>query len=58
MEAKLFILGLCAGMIGGALLVANSQKARTFVQDSQDMIQKKAEAISEMAKKPKQGEEK
>lgn len=58
MEAKLFILGLCAGMIGGALLVVNSQKARTFVQDSQQMIQKKAEEISEMTKKPRQSEEK
>ena len=58
MEAKLFILGLCAGMIGGALLVVNSQKARKFVKDSQDMIQKKAEEISENAKKAKQSEEK
>ncbi len=56
MDGKLFIFGLCAGMIGGALIVANSQKARTFICDSQEMVQKKAEEISEMAKKPKQSQ--
>ena len=58
MEGKAFIYGLCLGMIGGALLVANSQKVRKMVKDSQEIIQKKAEEMSDNAKKVKQSEEK
>ncbi len=57
MEVKIFLAGLLVGMVGGALLTVNSQKARKFVKDSQDMIQKKAEEISENAKKSKHAEE-
>ena len=56
MDSKMFMIGLALGMLGGALIVANSQKARTFICDSQEMVQKKAEEISEMAKKPKQSQ--
>ncbi len=45
MESKIFIVGLALGMVGGALIVANSQKARQVVQDSQEQISRKAEEL-------------
>ena len=47
MDSKMFIVGLALGMVGGALIVTNSQKARQLVKDSQSQISRKAE---EMAK--------
>ncbi|MBQ3234878.1 MAG: hypothetical protein IJA97_01830 [Clostridia bacterium] len=46
MDGKMFILGLSLGMIGGAILVANSYKARKLVRDSQEQIRKKADELS------------
>ncbi len=46
MESKMFIVGLALGMVGGALIVANSRKARQVVKDSQDEIMRKADEIS------------
>ena len=48
MESKMFIVGLALGMISGALIVTNSQKARQVVKNSQEQISRKAE---ELAKK-------
>ena len=35
---KMFCLGLMFGMVGGALIVANSYKARTLVKKSQSEV--------------------
>ena len=40
---KMFCLGLMFGAIGGALLVANSYKARLLVKKSQDEFMKKVD---------------
>lgn len=45
-----FLFGVACGMLGGALLVANSVKARQMVKDGQEQIMQKA---SEMSKKQK-----
>lgn len=45
MESKTFILGLALGMVGGALIVANSQKARQVVKDSQEELCRKANEL-------------
>lgn len=42
---KMFCMGLALGMIGGALIVANSHKARTLVKKGQDEMVEKIEAI-------------
>lgn len=38
---KMFCLGLMFGMVGGALIVANSYKARTLVKKSQSEVMEK-----------------
>ena len=38
---KMFCLGVMLGMVGGALLVANSYKARTLVKKSQSEVMEK-----------------
>ncbi len=38
-----FALGLLTGMVGGALIVANSYKARTLVKKNQDEVLSKVE---------------
>ena len=50
MESKTFILGLALGMVGGALIVANSQKARQVVKDSQEDICNKAKSLKKQCK--------
>ena len=42
METKMFLVGLALGMVGGALIVANSKKARSMVRESQEQVRKKA----------------
>lgn len=45
---KMFCLGLVFGAVGGALLVANSYKMRSFVKKSQaDVIEKVNEMIDQ-----------
>ena len=39
-----FMTGLLLGMVGGALLVANSKKTRALVRMSQDEIKEKINA--------------
>ncbi len=46
MESKFFCIGLALGMLGGALLVANSNKVRNAVRNSQEQILQKAEELS------------
>ena len=46
MDGKYFCVGLVLGMLGGALLVANSNKVRNMVKDSQEQILQKAEELS------------
>lgn len=42
---KMFCMGLALGMVGGALIVANSHKARTLVKKGQDEMVDKIENI-------------
>ena len=44
---KEFACGLILGMIGGALIVANSYKARKLVKEGQEQVKNK---VSELAK--------
>lgn len=45
---KMFCLGLMFGMVGGALIVANSYKARSLVKKSQsEVIEKVNEMMDE-----------
>ena len=53
MELKIFLVGLLAGMAGGAIIVANSKKAQKTIDKAQDMIVEKAEEIAENVKKIK-----
>ncbi len=46
MDSKFFCIGLALGMLGGALLVANSNKVRNAVRNSQEQILQKAEELS------------
>lgn len=46
MDGKFFCVGLALGMIGGALIVANSHRARQLVRDSQENIRRKSEEIT------------
>ena len=46
MDGKMFLIGLSLGMLGGALIVANSHKARRMVKESQEQLRKKAEELS------------
>ena len=48
---KLFCLGVALGMVGGALLVANSYKLRSLVKKSQaEVMQKVDEMMDERLK--------
>ncbi len=51
---KNFAIGLALGMIGGALIVANSYKARKLVKDGQNQIKEK---VTELGKCKEQSEE-
>ena len=41
-----FLTGILLGMIGGAVLVTNSVKARQMVKDGQTQVKKKVAEIS------------
>lgn len=45
-----FLVGVVLGMLGGAVLVTNSVKARQMVKDGQKQVQQK---MSEMTEKSK-----
>lgn len=48
-----FLCGVVLGMIGGAVLVTNSNKARQMVRDGQEQIKQKVEEMSKNSKKEK-----
>ena len=55
---KMFCLGLMIGAVGGALIVANSYKARSVVKKSQaEFMQKLDEVMDERLKANGNGEE-
>ena len=49
-----FLFGVVLGMLGGAIMVTNSVKARKIVKDGQDQVIKKVEGIASKAKKPQE----
>ena len=52
---KMFCIGLALGMVGGALIVANSCKARSLVKKSQtEVMDKVNEMMDEKLKSGKQ----
>ncbi len=54
---KVFCLGLLFGMVGGALIVANSYKARSLVKKSQSEIMERVdEKMDECLKQMEQKE--
>jgi len=48
---KDFAIGLIIGMIGGALIVANSYKARKMVKDGQQQIKEQVSKMSNCKEK-------
>ena len=46
-----FLLGVVLGMLGGAFVATNSQKARQIVKDSQNQVKQKVEEISKTRNK-------
>ena len=46
MSEKMFLIGLGLGMLGGALIVTNSHRARRMVKEGQEQIRKKADELS------------
>ena len=46
-----FLLGVVLGMLGGAVVVTNSQKARQMVKDSQNQVKQKVEELSKSKNK-------
>lgn len=54
---KDFAVGLALGMVGGALIIANSYKARKLVKDGQEEIKKKASKLCKQKNKSKDYED-
>ena len=44
---KSFVCGMILGLLGGAILVTNSYKARKLVKDGQEQIKKKVSEMTE-----------
>lgn len=49
-----FMVGVILGMLGGALLVTNSVKARQMVVDGQEQVEKKLNQLGKAQKNQKQ----
>ena len=45
-----FLTGIVLGMVGGALIVTNSVKARQLVKESQQEVKEKMEKLSKQEK--------
>ncbi len=45
-----FLVGVILGMVGGAFIATNSNKARQAVRDGQDQIIEKAKTLQKKAK--------
>ena len=58
MDGKFFCMGLALGMLGGALIVANSNRVRNAVKNSQQQILDKAEELSKECNQNKKESEK
>ncbi len=54
---KMFCLGLVFGMVGGALIVANSYKARALVKKSQAELLEKVDSMMDERLKEMSGKE-
>jgi len=55
---KMFCIGLLVGMVGGALIVSNSYKARSIVKKSQaEFMQKMDEVMDEKLEKSQGGKQ-
>ena len=48
-----FLFGVVLGMLGGAVIVTNSVKARQMVKDGQEQMMKKVENLSAPKKQSK-----
>ena len=48
-----FLFGMVLGMLGGAVLVTNSVKARQMIKDSQTEVQKKVASMGKAKSKSK-----
>ena len=46
-----FLCGIILGMLGGAVLTTNSQKARQMVKDGQEQVRQRVEELSKQSKK-------
>jgi hypothetical protein len=46
-----FLCGVLLGMLGGALVATNSQKARQMVKDGQEQVKEKVEKLAKSKKK-------
>ena len=46
-----FILGTALGMVGGALITANSVKARQLIKDGQEQVEKKMKKMTKKKSK-------
>ncbi len=53
---KMFCIGVALGAIGGALLVANSYKARSLVKKSQAEIMQKVDEMMDERLKASEGD--
>lgn len=51
---KNFACGIVLGLLGGALLVSNSYKARKLVKDGQEEIKNKVSELTEKKSKKKE----
>ncbi|MBQ8726632.1 MAG: hypothetical protein IJY84_06005 [Clostridia bacterium] len=54
---KNFVIGLVLGMLGGALIVTNSYKARKLVKEGQDAAWEKMSKIGKCQEKSEDYEE-
>ncbi len=48
-----FLCGVVLGMLGGAVLVTNSVKARQIVKDGQEQVEKTVKQLGKAQKKSK-----
>lgn len=48
---KGFVCGMIAGLLAGAVIVANSYKARKLVKDGQEQLKQKVSEVTDKKKK-------
>lgn len=47
MEFKMFVIGLSLGMLGGGLVVANSQKLKKMIKEGESQLKRKMKNLKE-----------